>query len=201
MDKNMSDKLEELVSKTPSKWGQESDKRVKDKEDIMFDILRQMYKEADPSADFDSLMEKATINERGQKDIHFESYYLSQERQDQIIEEQLKGRRLTKIKKQMIKNSMYLGCFPCSVDFYYRLTRTDGLVKEAKRVRWITFGDDLRFKDWYNDIQVGRSLLMSPFNDYFTWQTTLVTEVLADGKFKTENSEYKLERIIIKDAE
>jgi hypothetical protein len=166
----------------------------KDKK-IMFDILRQMYKEADPSADFDSLMEKATINERGQKDIHFESYYLSQERQNEIIEEQLKGKRLTKIKKQMIKNFIYLGCSPCSVDFYYRLTRTDGLVKKAKRVRWITFDEQERF----NDIQVGRSLLMSPFNHHFTWQTTLVTEVLADGIFKTENSEYKLERIIIKD--
>jgi hypothetical protein len=79
---------------------------------IMFDIYRQMYKEATPSADFDVLMEESPINEKGQKVIDFLSYSLAQNRQDEIIEEHLKGRRLTKIKKQMIRNSTILGCSP-----------------------------------------------------------------------------------------
>ena len=47
-------------------------------------------------------------------------------------------------------------------------------------------------------IRVGRSLLMSPFNHFFTWQTTVVTEIIASEpdssyiKFKTENSTYEL---------
>jgi hypothetical protein len=61
---------------------------------------------------------------------------------------------------------------------------------------WIEFNDDGRFKEKYDDIGVNRSLIMSPFNDYFTWQTTPVTEILEqrDGyvKFKTKNSVYEL---------
>jgi hypothetical protein len=171
---------------------------MKKETEIISDIYRQLYKESEPSVDFDSLVEKATINERGQNSIPFDSYFLAQERQDQITEDHLKGKKLTKIKKQMIKNTILLGCSPCSVDFYYKLTRTDGLVRESKRVRWLEFDENGLFKEWYNDVQVGRSLLMSPFNSYYTWQTTLVKEILEFNEFKTGNSEYKLERIIIR---
>jgi len=40
---------------------------------------------------------------------------------------------------------------------------------------------------------------MSPFNQFFTWQTTIVTEITEQRedciKFKTENSVYELTRI------
>jgi len=40
---------------------------------------------------------------------------------------------------------------------------------------------------------------MSPFNDSFTWQTTVITEIVEkrEGyvKFKTENSVYELTKI------
>jgi len=40
------------------------------------------------------------------------------------------------------------------------------------------------------------SLMMSPFSQYFTWQTTIVTEIVEERddyvKFKTENSNYEL---------
>jgi hypothetical protein len=46
---------------------------------------------------------------------------------------------------------------------------------------------------------VNRSLLMSPFNDFFTWQTTPITEIIEqrDGyiKFKTSNSIYELYKL------
>ena len=64
---------------------------------------------------------------------------------------------------------------------------------------WIEFDTDGRFKEKWEDIGVGRSLIMSPFNDFFTWQTTSVTEIVEqrDGyvEFRTGNSNYKLTKI------
>ena len=72
----------------------------------------------------------------------------------------------------------------------------DGLTKQSEKIIWIEFNDEGRFKEKYDEIAVGRSLLMSPFNDFFTWQTTTVTEIVEERddyiKFKTENSNYEL---------
>ena len=57
------------------------------------------------------------------------------------------------------------------------------------------------FKAKHNDFAIGRSLLMSPFSDFFTWQTTPITKIIAATadssyvKFETENSEYELSRM------
>ena len=79
----------------------------------------------------------------------------------------------------------------------YKLIRErDGLTKHSEDVMWIEFGDDGRFKEKHSDIAIGRSLLMSPFNQFFAWQTTVVTEIVEQKedyiKFKTENSNYEL---------
>ncbi len=85
-------------------------------------------------------------------------------------------------------------------EFNWRLVREgDGLNKKSKDITWIEW-DNLSgmFKARHDDIGVGRSLLMSPFNHFFTWQTTVVTEVLEVAedlsyiKFKTKNSTYEL---------
>jgi len=72
----------------------------------------------------------------------------------------------------------------------------DGLTKVAQDICWIEFGDDNRFKEQHFFPGVGRSLLMGPFNEFFTWQTTVVTEILEQTpvfvKFKTKNSTYTL---------
>lgn len=69
-------------------------------------------------------------------------------------------------------------------------------IKVSKDVCWIEFGDDNRFKEQHFFPGVGRSLLMSPFNEFFTWQTTVVTEIIEQTpvlvRFKTKNSSYKL---------
>jgi len=84
-------------------------------------------------------------------------------------------------------------------EFNWKLVRErDGLVNRSKEILWIEWNEDGRFKEKHNDIAVGRSLMMSPFNHFFTWQTTLVTEVLEVAedlsyiKFKTKNSTYEL---------
>lgn len=81
--------------------------------------------------------------------------------------------------------------------FNFKLVRErDGLVNQSYDIKWIEFDENGKFKDSHTEIAVGRSLVMSPFNAFFTWQTTLVTEILEPTqdsiKFKTENSTYEL---------
>ena len=85
--------------------------------------------------------------------------------------------------------------------FNWKLVRErDELTKHSKDIKWLEFNEDGTFKAKHNKPAVGRSLMMSPFNRYFTWQTTPITEITTerfDGyiKFKTENSTYELSKI------
>jgi hypothetical protein len=79
----------------------------------------------------------------------------------------------------------------------YKLVRErDGLTKTSRAIKWLEFNEDGRYKADFEDIAVGRSLLMSPFGPSFTWQTTPVTEIVEQRedyiKFNTENSTYEL---------
>ena len=79
----------------------------------------------------------------------------------------------------------------------YKLVRErDGLTKTSLHVKWLEFDENGKYKADSTDIAVGRSLIMSPFNQFFTWQTTLVTEIVEHRedyiKFNTENSTYEL---------
>lgn len=85
-------------------------------------------------------------------------------------------------------------------EYKWKLVRErDGLTKQSEKVMWIEFNEDGRFKERHDEIAVNRSLIMSPFNDFFTWQTTTVTEVVEQRedyvKFKTQNSNYELFRL------
>ena len=82
-------------------------------------------------------------------------------------------------------------------EFNWKLVRErDGLTNQSKDIKWIEWNEEGRFKADHKEPAVGRALLMSPFNDFFTWMTTDVTEILEnqDGyvKFKTRNSNYEL---------
>ena len=79
---------------------------------IIWDIYRDLYKEATPSADFDKLLEEAPTNSRGQKDIGFMNYEIAQSTFNEILDQQLKGRKITKLKQGMIRNTILLGCSP-----------------------------------------------------------------------------------------
>ena len=75
----------------------------------------------------------------------------------------------------------------------------DGLTKQSVSVIWIEWDDMGRFKEKHNEPAIDRSLLMSPFNDFFTWQTTAVTEIMEHTTdlivFKTQNSNYTLRKL------
>jgi hypothetical protein len=85
-------------------------------------------------------------------------------------------------------------------EFNWKLVRErDKLTRESKEVMWIEFGDNGFFKSKHDEPAIGRSLIMSPFNQFFTWQTTVITEIIEEKenyvKFRTGNSTYELTKI------
>jgi hypothetical protein len=83
----------------------------------------------------------------------------------------------------------------------WKLVRSgDGLTKHSVDILWIEWNEDGTFKEKHDTFAIGRSLLMSPFNQFFTWQTTPITKIITRRptadifylKFETENSVYKL---------
>lgn len=85
-------------------------------------------------------------------------------------------------------------------EFNWKLVRErDGLTKQSKGIKWVEWNENDAFKATHDLPAIGLSLLMSPFNSYFTWQTTIITEIIEDKdnyiKFKTKNSTYTLFRI------
>jgi hypothetical protein len=82
-------------------------------------------------------------------------------------------------------------------EFNWRLVREgDGLNKKSKAIMWLEWNQDGTLKSKHDEPAVGRSLIMSPFNHFFVWQTTTITELIEIKddyiKFKTENSTYEL---------
>ena len=75
----------------------------------------------------------------------------------------------------------------------------DELTRKSAKILWIEWDETGRYKDRHIDPAIGRSLIMSPFNQFFTWQTTAVTEITEQRedyvKFKTTNSTYELFKI------
>jgi hypothetical protein len=94
-------------------------------------------------------------------------------------------------------NEMFETIYGKELEHKYKLVRgRDQLTKTSVGVKWLEFDENGRYKADFEDIAVGRSLLMSPFSPLFTWQTTLVTEILEQRedfiKFRTENNDYEL---------
>lgn len=81
-------------------------------EKIVLNVYRDLYLNSEPSVDFDSLVENATINERGEKVINFLNYEITQEKQDEIFKKHLSKKRLTELAKNQITLTVLLGCSP-----------------------------------------------------------------------------------------
>lgn len=82
---------------------------TKKEEQLMMNIYRRIYSEI--GVDLDELIKQGVTKREG----WFDEYYMPQTKQDEIIEEMLKGKRLTKLKKNAIRVSLYLGSLPSSV--------------------------------------------------------------------------------------
>jgi hypothetical protein len=84
-------------------------------------------------------------------------------------------------------------------EFNWRLIRLDdGLIKQSRDIVWILV-EEMSITVEDNKPEVGSSLLMSPFNEFFTWYTTEITEIIEEKenyiKFKTKNSTYELYKL------
>jgi hypothetical protein len=60
----------------------------------------------------------------------------------------------------------------------------------------LEWNDEGTFKAKHDKPAIGRSLIMSPFNQFFIWQTTSITEIVEERDdyiiFRTRNSNYTL---------
>lgn len=110
-----------------------------------------------------------------------------------------RGIPMTLTEENVVKVAVEQGVI--EAQFNWKLVREhDGLTNQSKEVMWIEW-DELsgQFKEKHDEPAIGRSLLMSPFNNFFTWQTTQVTEIVSQTAtevvFKTKNSNYTLSKI------
>lgn len=75
----------------------------------------------------------------------------------------------------------------------------DRLTRHSVDITWLEWNEEGRFKAKHDKPAIGYSLIMSPFNTFFTWQTTDIQEILEEKenyiKFKTKNSIYELFKI------
>ena len=106
---------------------------------------------------------------------------------------------LTKGLDDLLEIAVEQGVF--ETEFNWKLVRErDNLTKQSKEIKWLEWDNDGRYKADYQEPTIGRSLIMSPFNQFFTWQTTNVTEIIEHRedyvKFKTQNSNYELWKLI-----
>jgi len=94
-------------------------------------------------------------------------------------------------------DQMFEGIFGKQEEHKYKLVRDrDQLTKTSMEIKWLEFEKNGNYKASFSNIAIGRSLIMSPFGIHFTWQTTLVIEIVEQRegyiKFNTENSNYEL---------
>lgn len=100
----------------------------------------------------------------------------------------------------LVMNDEFIELFYKESTMNWKLVRErDGLTKQSNDITWVEWNEDGRFKAQFKEIAIDRSLIMSPFNESFTWQTTTVTKIVEQRedyiKFETTNSVYELFKI------
>lgn len=82
-----------------------------------------------------------------------------------------------------------------SMSYELRKPNDDFFVKGSVGAKFIEWKDG-RGDSLHDEILVGRSLIMSPYNDFHTWLTSPITEISSQTptqiEFKTQNSSYIL---------
>ena len=77
----------------------------------------------------------------------------------------------------------------------YKIIRIeDGKTFETKDYKFITFDESGKGRGSVNTPEVGASLIIPPYNAFYRWMTSVITEVIDDYNFKTKNSTYKIEK-------
>ena len=85
---------------------------MKRDEKILHEIYRELFKASTPSGDWDELLENATINERGEKEIPFMDYEIDKDKMQIIFDTVMKKYRIPKYKIRQFSVEIWLGCSP-----------------------------------------------------------------------------------------
>lgn len=86
-------------------------KKNKD-EEILNELYRKSYAASTPYADWDELLEKAELNEFGQKVIPFNDYTCPKEKLEEIFDETMKKYKVSESKRKAFSFHFWLGCSP-----------------------------------------------------------------------------------------
>jgi hypothetical protein len=86
--------------------------REKKYNEAMMLCYTELYKQSTPSADFQELIDNATINESGQKEIPFLNYEIEEEVCDNIIDSVIKKYKFKNWEAKSFRTSIILGCSP-----------------------------------------------------------------------------------------
>ena len=83
-------------------------------EKILHEIYRRAFAASEPPGDWDKLLENATINEEGRKEIPYMDYECEHEVLESIFETVMKENKVPKWKKRAFYTSFMLVCSPKS---------------------------------------------------------------------------------------
>ena len=81
-------------------------------DEALWDCYRELFANSTPTGDFDKLVETATINEMGQREIPFDDYEIDEARFQEIIKETLAKHKVPKRLHQAFSIEIHLGCSP-----------------------------------------------------------------------------------------
>jgi len=81
-------------------------------EEAMRECYRKLYKASTPSADFDELVNNASIDENGQKVIDFMAYEICEYEFSEIVSDIIKEYKIRSHRQDLFKNTILLGCSP-----------------------------------------------------------------------------------------
>lgn len=79
---------------------------------IILECYNRLYKLSEPSVDFNSLLENASTNQYGQKVIDYDSYQISVNVYEDVLNQVARKYKLDKLETTKLKNTIALGCSP-----------------------------------------------------------------------------------------
>ena len=81
-------------------------------EEAIRECYRKLYKASTPPADFDELMNNASIDENGEKVIDFMAHEICEYEFSEIMSDVIKEYKIRSHRQYLFKNTILLGCSP-----------------------------------------------------------------------------------------
>ena len=81
-------------------------------EEAIRECYRKLYKASTPPADFDELMNNASIDENGEKVIDFMAHEICEYEFSEIMSDVIKQYKIRSHRQDLFKNTILLGCSP-----------------------------------------------------------------------------------------